>query len=202
MIKSIAAIAIIAGASSASASVYMEMGDATDVLPGQNVANGTTSIAGLNDGGGDPDVYAFAWSGGPLVIDAGGSSFDTQLHLFDFAGNGIAENDDSGNFGLQSEIALNLSAGNYLIGITGFNNDALDGGGNPVFGFNNTFNDDNGNFIQGPEGNGPLAGWDDANSAGGGDYSINFSSAVNAIPAPGAAALIGVAGLAATRRRR
>ena len=196
--------ALAATAGSASAAVFNEIGDATDLQPGQNVANGTTSIAGLNDGGEDVDLYAFAWGGGALVIDTVGSSWDTQLHLFDFAGNGIGENDDSAGSSPQSEIALDLVAGFYLVAITEFNNDAVDAGGLPIFGFTNTFSADNGNFIQGLEGNGPLAGWDLGffGTPVGGDYVINFSSAVDAIPAPGTAGLIGLAGLAAVRRRR
>lgn len=199
-ILSIGAIVAIAGA--ADASVFNEIGDATDLQPGQDVVNGTTSISGLTVSTSDVDLYAFAWGGGSLVIDSAGSSFDTQLHLFDFAGNGIAENDDSAAFSPQSEIALNLAAGNYLIGMTDFNNDAVDGAALPVFGFTNTFNDDNGNFIQGPEGNGPLAGWDSSGFNTGGTYSINFSAAVDRVPAPGAAGLLALGGLIAARRRR
>ena len=197
-----AAVFGLAMAGAANATIFNEVGDATDLQPGQNVANGTTGISGLVDGGLDVDLYAFAWGGGALVIDSVGATWDTQLHLFDFAGNGIGENDDSVASSPQSEIALNLAAGFYLIGISAFNNDAIDAAALPVFGFSNTFSDDNGNFIQGPEGNGPLAGWDGANFNEGGDYRINFSVPVDAIPTPGAAGLLGLAGLAAVRRRR
>ncbi len=186
----------------ANAQVFMEIGDATDTPPGQSVDNGTTSIIGFNAGN-DADVYGFSWSGGILTIDSFGSTFDTQLHLFDIAGNGIGENDDSSNGGggLESQISLDLAAGVYLIGMTAFNNDAQDAGGNDIFGFTNTYFDLLGNFIQGLEGGGALAQWD--NMAGAtGDYVIHFSSAVNAVPAPGALALLGLGGLVATRRRR
>ena len=73
----------------------VESGDATDLLPGQSVADGTTSISGSLGAGGDiTDLYAFTWVGGILTIDTIGSAFDTQLHLFDGAGFGIGENDD------------------------------------------------------------------------------------------------------------
>ena len=199
--KNVLAIAALVAAAGtvANGQIFNEIGDATDVLPGQSVTNGTLQIVGFN-GGGDNDVFAFNWSGGDLVIDARDAGFDTQLHLFDYSGNGIGENDDSVNYGLNSEIALTLAAGNYLIGITSFNNDALDGAALPIFGFTNTFSANNGNFIQGPEGNGTLAAWDGLSD--GGDYNIYFSSAVNAIPAPGAMALLGLGGIAAIRRRR
>ena len=190
------ALALIA-CSTSSAQVFNEVGDATDLLPGQLVTVGTTQIVGTVDAG-DPDLYAFDWTGGELVIDTLGSDFDTQLHLFDGAGFGIGENDDA--VGLLSELAFDLDAGNYFIGITGFNNDALDENGNPIFGFNNTFNDLNGNFIQGPEGNGALAAWDGGGGAG--SYNINFSAPVG-VPEPTSAfVLLGALGSAMIRRRR
>ena len=198
----VAALAALAG--TAYGQVFNEIGDATDTPPGQSVTNGTMTIVG-NDGGNEADVYGFSWGGGSLTMDTFGSTFDTQLHLFDIAGNGIGENDDSSNggSGLESQISLNLAAGSYLIGITSFNNDAQDAAGLDIFGFTNTFNDDAGNFIQGPEsnGHGVLAQWD-AQGFGSGDYVIHFSSPVNAVPAPGAMALLGLGGLAAIRRRR
>lgn len=199
--KNVLAIAALVAAAGtvANGQIFNEIGDATDVLPGQSVTNGTLQIVGFN-GGGDNDVFAFNWSGGDLVIDSRDAGFDTQLHLFDYSGNGIGENDDSVAYGLNSEIALTLAAGNYLIGITEFNFDAIDAAALPIFGFTNTFSDNNGNLIQGPEGNGTLAGWDGLSD--GGDYNIYFSSAVNAIPAPGAMALLGLGGIAAIRRRR
>ncbi len=201
--KNVLAIAaLVAVAGSANAQVYNEVGDATDTPPGQSVTNGTTSILGFTDGV-DSDVYGFSWGGGILTIDTFGTAYDTQLHLFDIAGNGIGENDDSVNgAGLDSQISLDLGAGIYLIGITEFNNDAQDVGGNDIFGFTNTYTDLLGNLIQGLEGGGALAQWDGAIFGGGGDYVINFSSAVNAVPAPGALALLGLGGIAAIRRRR
>lgn len=193
-------LAVLLAGSAASAQTYSESGDATDTPPGQSVTDGTVRIEG-NDHGDDADVYAFNWSGGILTIDTAGTGHDTQLHLFNFDGSGIGENDDSVAYGLQSEISLDLAAGNYLIGITEFNKDAIGANGIAMFGFTNTYNDLNGNFIQGLEGGDFLASWDTGFGSGG-DYGINFSAPVNAIPAPGAIALLGLGGLAATRRRR
>ena len=208
-IRSLVATAIVLIASQSFAQIYNESGDATDLPGGQSVTDGTTTILGTN-GGIDPDLYAFSWGGGVLTMDAGGTNdFDPQLHLFESDGTGIAENDDGadganvcGGFNC-SEISLDLPGGVYLLAMTEFNNDALDAGGNPIFGFTNTFNDLNGNFIQGPEGNGPLAGWDGLGNGVGGAYTINFSSPVNAVPEPAGFGLLllGMAALLRVRRK-
>ena len=186
----------------ANAQIVNEIGDAPGLLPGQAVGPSTTQIIGDNLDGTE-DLFSFIWGGGDLTIDTFGSDFDTQLHLFDGAGAGIGENDDSGFIGVQSEIALNLAAGSYFIGLTGFNNDALDSSGADIFGFTNTFDDLNGNTIQGPEDSpaGVLAGW-----SGGGDtgnYNINFSSAVSvSVPEPSSTIVCGMFASCVLLRRR
>ena len=192
--------------SAVSAQTFKELGEATDLPPGQSVTDGTLTILGTNSGN-DPDVFAFSWGGGVLTIDAIGTDlFDPQLHLFEADGTGIAENDDGVGTSLCggftcSEISLDLASNVYLIGITEFNNDALDSGGNPVFGFTNTATDLNGNTLQLPEGNGPLAAWDGFGGTGG-PYTINFSSAVNAVPEPGSLSMILFGAIALYRFRR
>jgi len=185
----------------ANAQTFNELGDATSFLLGQPVTNGITQIDGFLAAG-DEDLYSFFWSGGSLEIDTFGTTgFDTQLHLFDGAGLGIGENDDAGGT-LESEIALTLAAGNYFIGITAFNNDALDAAGNEIFSFTNSFFDNNGNTIQNVQVGGALAAWNGGGGAGG-LYSINFSSAVG-VPEPSsfAIACLCFGALAVGRRKR
>lgn len=171
-------VALAGAAFAANADTFVEPGDAPALPPGQSLPAGTDAISGSFTDGNDVDLYSFTWSGGVLVIDTFGSPEDTQLHLFDGAGVGIGENDDAAVGGLQSEIALDLAPGDYFIGITTFNNDALDGFGGPIFGFNNTFTDLNGNFIQGPESTEPLADWDSQGFGAASDYVISFSAEV------------------------
>ena len=135
----------------------------------------------------------------------GTASFDTQLWLFDASGLGILANDDkTGGTGFRSWLKLPADdgtmpvlpgVGNYYIGITGWNNDALSSGGDIFFAA--TFSE-----VTGPDGPGagsPLNGW----SGGGanGSYQIHLVGA-EFIPAPGAMALFGLGGLLAMRRRR
>jgi hypothetical protein len=154
--------------------------------------------------GTDVDLFRYNWGGGVLTLNTFSppNLVDPQLHLFDGTGVGIGENDDAA--GLQSEISLNLAAGAYLIGISSFNNDALDAVNGSVFGFTNTFDDLNGNFIQGPEpGAGLLAGWDNETSASPGSYVISFSSPTVTVPEPSLTALLslGLVVTAFARRR-
>ncbi len=209
LLAGLTALGMTFAGASAHAITYFEAGDTGDLAGTAQAIGAADDISGgLTAGSDDVDLYSFIWGGGVLSIDTDGSSFDTQLHLFDALGNGIAENDDGSGLGLLSAISLDLAAGTYLLGITDFNNDAVDAGGNPIFGFSNTFDDLAGNFIQGPEGNGPLAGWDGGNFGGSGEYVINFSATTSAPPTgvaePGTLLMLGAGllGFAATRRRK
>lgn len=58
-----------------------------------------------------------------ITISTCGSDFDTELGVFDSAGNLVAENDDfcGPGAGLQSQLDLNLSAGTYYVAVSGYN---------------------------------------------------------------------------------
>ncbi len=219
-IKIAGGIALLALAGNANAIMMMETGDAGQTLgTAQTLGAGTTSILGTlappGQASTDVDLYRFGWGGGVLSVNSFGppNVGDPQLFLFDAAGNGVAENDDSAAGGLQSEITLNLAAGVYHLAISLFNNDPIDAGGNELFDFPTSFLDLNGNTIQGPTGAGPLFDWVDtaASTRFGGQYLIAFddgrTSLVPTRPGgdvaePGILALMaaGMIGFAARRR--
>lgn len=127
-------------------------------------------------------------------IDTIGSNFDTTIGLYDGDGNFLGSNDDidfsDGN--LQSELAdLQLDAGEYFLAVSGFSVFFLDGFSvepDDLFGPSLP-----GDFV------GQVNGTDFSGSVGPGEFQwVSFT----VVPAPGTVSLLGLAGLAATRRRR
>lgn len=125
---------------------------------------------------------------GAFDINTFGSNFDTEIGLYSSTGALISNNDDAGA-GLQSQITPTLALGTYYIAVGGFNT---------------IFNS---------------AGWDVVGGAASGLFDLNvngFASiedqalasgtvkwySFNVVPTPGSFALLGLAGLAAGRRRR
>jgi hypothetical protein len=202
-----AATGVLASAANAQ---WVEAGDAGQ-LPG--TAQGTTvgpsgtplvSIAGTFGTITDADMYCIqilaptAFS----VTTVGGSTNDTQLFLFNTAGMGIAANDDSAGTA-QSTLPLGnplltvLTPGTYLLAISTYNIDPTSAGGLifPNSPFTNVFGP------TGPGGGSPVTGWTGSGATG--SYTISLTGAgAWAVPAPGAIALLGLAGLVGTRRRR
>ncbi len=124
------------------------------------------------------------FAGGAFDINTFTSTFDTELGLYTAAGIRLADNDDAAA-GLQSQILSTLGDGTYYIVVGGFNSVFVDGT--------------------------VLAG------AAAGNFNLNVNGSTVAsgalatrtlavysftIPAPGAAALLGLGGLLAARRRR
>lgn len=139
--------------------------------------------------------------GAQFSIDTFGSAFDTELGLYNQAGNLLFNNDDAQST-LQSEIDLSgavydgandlilsgLSVGTYYIALGGFN--TIYG----ATGFGVTAGNANGDYLLNLGGAQVSAG-----TLGAGQiqwYSFEI------VPAPGAAGLLALGGLAAVRRRR
>lgn len=127
-------------------------------------------------------------------IDTVGSNFDTTIGLYDSDGNLLGTNDDidfaGGN--LQSELAdLQLDAGDYFLAVSGFSVFFLDGFSvepDDVFGPSLP-----GDFV------GQVNGAEFSGSVGSGEFQwVSFT----VVPVPGTVSLLGLAGLAAVRRRR
>jgi len=132
-------------------------------------------------------VYTFDTNGSTNAF--GGA--DTELGLYDNDGIVLAADDDGGD-GLQSLISINLSAGVYFLATGEFDSIFEDGFVNSGTGFEGG---DDATILLNVNGS-------NAGSALQGDFNQTQFWRVEVVPAPGAASLLAVAGLAAARRRR
>ncbi|HYD00664.1 MAG TPA: MYXO-CTERM sorting domain-containing protein [Phycisphaerales bacterium] len=206
--KNIAAVLVLAAAgSAANAQVWAEIPDAGDlVATSQSTVGvgGLNGITGLFGSGTDVDMFCihvddWATFSARVTSLGGGGALDTQVYLFDAAGNGIAFNDDA-----PFPVSI-LPAGHALysgrtngemvyIAVSQYNVDPQNGAG--AFMFPNTFTG-----VFGPTNPGPVASW--AGTGGtAGTYTIELTGSSYCVPTPGAAAMLGLGGLAAFRRRR
>jgi hypothetical protein len=193
----IAAILVVAGLAAAASAQHVEIGDAAALLPGQNTGSGAliTITGELALGAADVDLYAINIVDFANFSATVASGFDSQLFLFNAAGLGVVANDDA--IGANSRISSPLVNANglYYIAISSYNIDPTSAGG---FIFPNTpFTGNNG--PTGPGGGSALTGW--SGTGGAGTYEIRFTG-TDAVPAPGALALLGLGGLFAGRRNR
>jgi len=202
------ALVIAAAAGAANASIFFEtegnntMGAANFVgtfnAPGEgilidgSITPGTAqSPNGAPGTAGDVDWFRFTVTGNTTFVasifaiinsNAGNVAPDSQLIVTDAAGN-IMAFDDDGNQGLMSSInTLTLTAGTYFIGITGYNDLNIGGAGG----------------VQLPDGftgAGQTSGHNE-------NWTYKLIIGLNIVPTPGAAALLGLGGLVAGRRRR
>lgn len=203
----ISALVLAAAAGAANASIFFEteanntMATANFVgafgAPGEgilidgSITPGTSGSTGQPGTAGDVDWFSFTVTGQTTfvasifaIINSNGPGVgipDSQLILTDAAGNILAADDDE-NVGFMSSLnTITLAAGTYHIGVTGYNDMDL-GFSGPILpdGFDGTTQ------INGHEQN----------------WTYKLIIGLNIVPTPGAAALLGLGGLAASRRRR
>jgi MYXO-CTERM domain-containing protein len=184
------------------------IGSAQVITPGA-----LSSISGVTGAGDTQDLYVIQItqvSQFSAITDMG-TDFDTQLWLFATSGHLVTGNDDDAaspvTFGSALFAGPNSDAtpglinpGTYILAVSGFGTPGNGGGGDPRDAGNlplanqATFTEHTG--PDGPGGANPLAGW--VPGADTGSYVISITG----VPAPGALALLGIAGLVAGRRRR
>lgn len=145
---------------------YVEVPDAGQTLATAQTVPGGVSIITGTVAAGTADLFKFTWGGGAFYVNSTGSTFDSQLFLFDSTGAGILGNDDGIAYAGPAYIqAAILPAGDYYLGVSGFDFDPYSTAGiifnsfpyEPVYGPNNSL---------------PLDHW--AGSSSGGNYVINF----------------------------
>jgi hypothetical protein len=191
--------------SSAFATPYFEAGDAGQSLAdAQLIGAGVDVIYGSVDTH-SADMFSFDWLGGAFAVDTLGSIADTQLFLFNAAGQGVWANDQAASAVNWSQIIdPALAAGQYFIGISVFDYDPFTSDGSSSLGA--LFPSSPFTAQLAPWTDLPLDHWQtfSGHSSGAGDYVINFRTPT-AVPEPPLLALFG-GGLAtlafATRRRR
>lgn len=200
-IKHMAWVAALA-ASAAGASPYTEVGDAGETLSGAQFIGAGVDVIHGNMGAASADLYAFSWAGGAFTVDTFGSVADTQLFLFNAAGQGVWANDQADASTSDSRITdPALAAGLYYIGVSVFDYDPFSTAG-PMF--------PSAPFVGqfGPSNSGTLDHWAlfSHHPASVGEYVIHFSAPTGAVAEPGTLALLGLglatAGAASRRVRR
>lgn len=199
------ALAIAAAAGAANASIFFEtegnntMGTANFIgtfnAPGEGIlvdgaiTPGTVGTPNAPGTAGDVDWFSFTVTGNTTfvasifaIINNGTGIPDSQLILTDASGNILSFDDDS-NVGFMSSLnTISLGAGTYFIGVTGYN-DLNIGGTSGI------------QLPDGFQGDTQLAGHTE-------NWTYKLIIGLNIVPTPGAAALLGLGGLVAGRRRR
>ena len=159
---------------------WVEQGDAGDIPGTAQVTTGSGALNSIRGtlAAGDVDMYKITiCDAAAFTAIVGGDISDTQIFLFDSAGNGVAANDDSPlGAGLLSALAPagaipGLVNGTYYLAISSYDNDALDGSGQEIW-LDTPFG-----TVRAPDGLGaanPVAGWDGAGSNSG-NYTIDLT---------------------------
>ncbi|MEW6250775.1 MAG: DVUA0089 family protein [Planctomycetota bacterium] len=196
-----ALVLVLAMSAVAMAQVWVEQGDAPDLLPGQACvgAGPLTAITGVHTPN-DVDLYQIAITNpaGFSASTVGGTTMDSIMALFDSAGNGVIYNDDE-PYGTSLQSTLDnsggwiTSAGTYYLAVWQYS-------GYPNSPTGRIWNASPYNVIRPPDGPGapgPLTGWTYAGTTQA-DYRIALAG-VSYVPEPAALALLGL-GLLLRRR--
>ncbi|MBX7106457.1 MAG: hypothetical protein K1X57_20435 [Gemmataceae bacterium] len=214
MRTAIALLGLLAIAGTASARpVYFEVGDAGDLpvgaLPVDTDSGALTSISGATDGGADIADFYLIDIKDPALFSARtdlnvGTMGDSFLCLFNLNGTGIVMSDDIDGSNFMSHITAgsvsSIAPGQYLLLVTGFG--VLPAWDTPLalsslifpFAYPGVY------AAQSPN---PMIGYLNGGIYGAsfGSYTVDLTGA-SFVPTPGAAALVGLGGLLAARRRR
>ena len=167
------------------ATPYFEMGDDGEGLgSAQAIGVGVDVIYGSTTSF-TADLYSFYWAGGALTLDTFGSATDTQLFLFNGAGQGVLGNDQASAFESDSLIVdPALAAGQYFVGVSLFDFDpySIEGEIFPSAPFNGLF---------GPSNGSPLDHWAkrSGHSVPDGSYVVHFNQPTG-IPEPSTLSLM------------
>ena len=159
------------------AGVWIEQGEAGNLPGNAQVTTGTGSLNTIRGAlaAGDVDMYKISiCDAAAFTAIVSGTVSDTQIFLFNAAGNGVAMNDDSPiGGGLQSAIAPagaipGLVNGAYYIALSSYDNDPNDASAQALW-LDTPFG-----TVRTPDGPGaanPVASWDGAGSNSG-NYTI------------------------------
>ena len=203
-------LALVVSTGTANASIIHENTDVGAKLNNHGNAGevalwATTQIDGKMGSG--ADLWEFFFAGGDLAITTVDTTpwtrrnplDDSQLFLFDSNGIGISANDDIDDFNWLSSLSLlNLSAGTYYLGISGYDVD-------PITKINRQnyeiFPDTPFEGQVSADYLNPLHHWSGEDLTDGNRYSITFATSV---PEPSIIALMGAGlfGLGFARRRK
>ncbi len=206
LVSFVGACSLVALGSSARAqNIWVETTDAGQSISTVQETKGSKidAIVGSFGTVSDADLYCVRINGAYDIHTAFNPSTtqDTQLFLFDKYGHGIQANDDF--YGLQSHLFGTLPAGEYILGISTFDNDPMDASAHLIFPSYPY------NGVYGPNaGVGPLAFFNGNTSVTpGSGYQIHTTGIAGCdVPEPGSIAFAvlsagSVVGLIARRRK-